>query len=41
MSDIVIKNKIFAWIQCRCIVVMSESTSNGIQNNYGVMKLLR
>ena len=33
MSDIVIKNK--------CIVVMSESTSNGIQNNYGVMKLLR
>ena len=35
------QNKIFSWIQCKRIVVMSDSTINGIQNNYGVKTLLK
>ena len=41
ISEKIIKKQIFSWIKCKRIVAMSDSTINGIQNNYGGIKLLK
>ena len=40
ISGKIIKKQIFSWIKCKPIVAMPDSTINGIQNNYGGIKLL-